>query len=508
MTEKDTDPQRPDTDARDGSGTRTSFKRNLFWNYFSGLVSVLSLVIFYPIGVGLSSPSSYGLWVLVFGATQLLSASDFGLGDGVVRSLTQLISSGKPADTVQKFVTVALSMFASMAAVVIVTYAIALPLYLRAVPLDQLTSTEIRYAVGAGGVALSAAVGVRAANAILWSLDRQDIERKSTAVAVALRALAYVVVWMTDSGFIGVITADVLASLLPLIVCLHAVRARFGPASFSREAFAEYARPLLGLSGTLFIGSLASMLVLQLPLYIVGAALGLTAATAFGALMRVYQSCRLVNSWMANPFIHGISTGQGPALKRAAVGAHLLTGTIGLGIAIILAGLGRSFMVAWMGPAFAFAGTAMAVISLGAIGDALTQPSRLVINLRGRPLWTAALSVVTLLAVLAGTAVAARTGDLLLVMIAVAGIPFAMTPFYLLVASGVVGTGPLPIRRHPFFSALVVLTSAALVLCLHALSELLTPWPAVLLGGAVVGAVLLLTLKRLWPTVHGDQPAA
>lgn len=158
--------------------------------------------------------------------------------------------------------------------------------------------------------------------------------------------------------------------------------------------------------------------------------------------------------------------------------------------------------------AFAFAGTAMAVISLGAIGDALTQPSRLVINLRGRPLWTAALSVVTLLAVLAGTAVAARTGDLLLVMIAVAGIPFAMTPFYLLVASGVVGTGPLPIRRHPFFSALVVLTSAALVLCLHALSELLTPWPAVLLGGAVVGAVLLLTLKRLWPTVHGDQPAA
>lgn len=486
---------------------RRNFRRNVFWNYLSGSVSLVSLLVFYPIGVALSSAEKFGLWVLVFGGTQLLSAADFGLGDGVVRTLTGLTSRQTPHERVREFVTVAMSLFAAMGAIVITIYAVALPLYLRVVPTSELDPGEVVFALVAGGVSLLAAVGVRACNAVLWSMDRQDIERKSTTAAVILRAGFYVAVWASGAGFVGVVAADVLASLLPFFVCTKAVHTRFGRPRFTRSAFGEYARPLLRLSVVLFAGSLASMLVLQLPLYIVGAQLGLTAATAFGALMRVYQSVRLVNSWMANPFVHGISTGEGPRLARSAVGAHLLTGTMGLGMAVALAGLGSALMTAWMGPAFAFAGSSMAVISLGALGDALTQPSRLVINLRGRPAWTAVLNNVTLVAVLIACFVTARTGSLFAVMTSVAGIPLLMAPAYLLITRRIIGGSPLPVRRMPALSALVVVVPAALVALLDRLAALVPAWPAVIAGGAVVAGAVLVTLRFVWRAVHAPVPA-
>lgn len=486
---------------------RRNFRRNIFWNYLSGSVSLVSLLVFYPIGVALSSAENFGLWVLIFGGTQLLSAADFGLGDGVVRTLTGLTARKTPHERVREFVTVAMSLFAAMGLIVILVYAIALPLYLRAVPTSALDADEVMFALVAGGISLLAAVGVRASNAVLWSLDRQDIERKSTTVAVILRAGFYVVVWSTGAGFVGVVAADVLASLLPFVVCTNAVRRRFGAPRFSSAAFREYAKPLLGLSALLFAGSLASMLVLQLPLYIVGAQLGLTAATAFGALMRVYQSVRLVNSWMANPFVHGISTGKGARLLHSARGAHILTGAMGLGMAIALAGLGDSLMTAWMGAAFAFAGSSMAVIALGAIGDALTQPSRLVINLRGRPTWTAALNNITLVAVLIACFVTARTGSLFAVMASVAGIPLLMAPAYLVIAGRTIGGTPLPVTRNLRVSLLVVAVTSGMIALLRLLAGWLPPWPAVLAGGVLVGGIVLVTLRIVWRAVHAPPPA-
>lgn len=475
-----------------------NFKRNLFWNYFSGSVSMLSLLVFYPIGVHLSTADHFGLWVLIFSGTLLLSATDFGLGDGVIRILTRLRGDRTPESQQQEFVTVALSLFGAMAVIVIIIYAIALPLYLTVLPDHGLNQRTIHYALVAGGISLLASVAVRATNAVLWSLNRQDIERKSAALAVALRGAAYLMVWVTGGGFIGVMTADVIASLLPALVCVRAVFVRFGWPRFTKRSFREYVPNLLGLSVPLFIGSIASILQLQLPLYIVGAHLGLAAATAFGALMRVYQSCQLVNSWMANPFIHGISIDRGRELVRSVSGAHLFTLVIGGGMAVALAGLGDALIVAWMGPAFAFAGAAMAAIALGAIGDALTQPSKLVINLRGRPLWTALLGTGTLIAVLIGCVIAQRTEDLFVIMVVVTGIPLLTAPLYLLIAAQIAGGAPLPLGRRPFVTAAVLVATCGLVLGLRWVETVLQPWPAVLLGGAVVGIASALGLRSVW----------
>lgn len=480
------------------AGSERSLRRNLFWNYFSGSISLISLILFYPFGVLLSSIEQFGLWVLIFGGAQLLSATDFGLGDGVVRTLTGLIKDETPPVRLQEFVTVVLSLFVGMGMVVIAVYAVLLPRYLLAVELEELVPGLVTYALVAGGVSLMAAVGVRASNAILWSLDRQDIERKSAVVAVVLRAVAYLVVWQTGSGFLGVITADVLASLLPFVVCLVAVRRRFGGPRFVSPAFRTYAPPLVRLSVVLFMGSLASMLMLQLPLYVVGATMGLTAVTAFGALMRVYQSCRLVNSWMTNAFIHRISTGSGQALLQSVVAAHLLTLTMGLGMAIALAGLGDAFIQAWMGPAFAFAGSAMAIISVGALGDALTQPSRLVINLRGDPRWTALLANITLAGVLVGCYFAASAGDLFMVTLAVAGVPMLMAPLYLWVASRLSGGSPVPVRPHPLAALLLVVAGGCLVGLLRWIDAVLQPWTMVVAAGPVVGVVTASCLWLIW----------
>ncbi len=474
--------------ARAPEPERRRLVRNVAWNYGAGLSSILGLVLLYPWAVSLAGAAPYGLWVLAFGATQLLVMADFGIGDGIVRHMGAMHREGEPPSQLRHFVGVALLVFAGLAGLLTALYLVLVPLYLRAVPTVGIAAGERHLVVVAGAAALFLAIMARGTNAVLWALDRQDIERKTTLAGLGLRVVGFVLVASLGAGLSGVVAAEVVGSAVSPVVCSIAVIRRFGRPRPTRAALRRHAGPLLRLSSVLFVGSLASLAALQLPLFVVGASLGLVATTAYGALMRVYQSARMVNSWTANPFIHALSSASPQELPARARTCLVATVLVGTAMATVVGGLAPDLITAWLGADFAFAAPALALLPIAMLADALAKPSALIVNLRGRPLVVSVLHLLVLGLTLGAVLAAPGTGSLTLVVLGMGAALAVVAPLYLIAAARVLGASPLPKRPLPYV-AYVAGTALAYGL-VRLVGELLPPWPAVLTVAAA-GAVLV-----------------
>ncbi|GAB98187.1 O-antigen/teichoic acid export membrane protein [Kineosphaera limosa] len=463
------------------------------WNYGAGLTSILGLVLLYPWAVALAGAAPYGLWVLAFGAAQLLVMADFGIGDGIVRQMGAMTRGGAGHLELRRFVSVALTLFIAVALALAGLYAVAVPLYLRTVPTDALTARDHHVVVVAGALALFLALMARATNAVLWAQDRQDIERKATMAGMALRVAGFAVVAANGGGLHGVVVAEVVSAAVSPVVCGTAVAARFGAPTLTRAAIGRYGGPLLRLGSVLFVGSLAALLTFQLPLFVVGSTLGLVAATAYGALMRVYQSARMINSWTANPFIHQLSSAEPHELAGRARTCFVATAVAGTAIAVVCAGLADELLVAWLGQQFAFAGPALAALAVAMVADAVVKPSALVVNLRGRPVVVSLLHLAVCVLTIGAVWMATRTGSLLGIVVAMSVVAALFAPAYVVAATRVIGASPYPLR--PMVALLVV--AALAYAAIRGIAAVLAPWPAVLTV-AGVGVVLLGAAALVW----------
>lgn len=488
----------------DAAGSKSRLRRNILWNYLSGLSSMLGLVLLFPFAVRLGGAHAYGLWLLVFGATLLVSFADFGMGDGIVRSLTRLMRGGATEQELRSFVSVAMTVFAGLTVGLLVLFLVGLPLYLRSVDTAGISPSTLRFMVTAGTLALAGTLIGRAYNAVLWALDRQDIERKASVIGMGVRAAGYMVTGATGAGITGIVVAEVVGLCVAPAVCVYSVARRFGGPKLDVEGFRKHAAELLQLGATLFVGSMAAILTFQVPLYVVGSLLGLTAATSFAALMRIYQSAKLVNSWMANPFIHRISTTSGDALVRSTEQAFVATITVAMAMLVGLVGLAPAIMEVWLGQNFRGLHLAASLIGLGIMADALIQPSILVISLRGRPRTVATLNVVGFLVVMASVALALRAESLEWVMFAATAPLAAMAPRYLREAVRVVGGATRGGTRPRWPLVEIVLGACVSVAALRLMTQLLPPLATVILGGAAV-ALELLGIAR-WIRARSETP--
>lgn len=475
-------------------GRRRRLVRNMSWNYGAGLTSVGGLVLLYPWAVALAGAAPYGLWVLAFGATQLLVMADFGIGDGIVRQMGALSRAGATRAELRGFVTVALTLFVGLALLVTAAYLLVVPLYLQTVRTAGLTAQEERFVVVAGAIALFLALVARGTNAVLWAQDRQDIERKAAVAGMVLRVAGFAVVGWQAGGLVGVVAAEVLSAAVSPLVCSAVVAAWFGAPVWSTQAVRAHSVPLLRLSSVLFVGSIASLLTFQLPLFIVGSTLGLVAATAYGALMRIHQSARMVNSWTANPFIHQLSSASARELPERARSCFAATAVVGTAMAVAVAGLSDDLLPAWLGAQFAFAGPALAVLGLAMLADAVVKPSALVVNLRGRPVVVSALHGAVCVLTLTGVAIAARAGSLLAIVAAMSGVAMLAAPLHLWAAGRVLGQFPYP---SAWFVPTVAAAAGVGFAAVKLVSAALAPWPAVLVVGGA-GAPAVATCAWVW----------
>ncbi|MCT1602132.1 lipopolysaccharide biosynthesis protein [Kocuria sp. p3-SID1433] len=484
-----------DTSADTGS---ERLGQNILWNYLSGFTSIFGLLLLYPLAVSIVGAPSYGLWVLAIGAIQMLTMTDFGLGSGIVRTLTGIAEGPSAPYERRRFVTAAVLVFVLLGAVLTAGYLAGFPLYLRAVdvsPQDQ--HAIIPMTVLAGCTLFVSMVG-RGLNSVLWGLNRPDIERKAAVVSIILRALGYLAVLFTDAGLLGIVVVECASLMLPPIVCLWAVWRRFRAPVLDRGLWADHGAPLLRLSSVMSIGSLALLGVYQLPLFIVGPTLGLAAATAFGALMRVYQSCRLIVSWIAMPYGYPLRVTEGQRASTVLKSCTTLTLGIGMLMGVALLTIPTELMTAWMGDDFAFAAMGLATLTIGLIAEALNQPASLVMTLRGSALRASLINLAILVLTLPAVWFATRTGDIEWVILGTVAPSLLLSGFQLRGADR-----DLPYRvdrqdakRWSGMLAGVIAYGGVALLIAH----FLPTWPTILL----VGAGLAVMAVRMMRTVRHD----
>lgn len=470
---------------------------NIIWNYFSGIASIIGLLLLYPLSVGAAGAEAYGLWVLSFGAIQLFTLADFGLGTGIVRNLSAIQPGNLRHQERKYFVTVGQAAFLVLGMLLTALYAGLFPLYLSLVTIPEHLKDSVSMIIGVSAASLFLSIMGRCANSILWAEDRPDIERKASVVALLFRAGGIIAVLFFNGGLLGVVLIEAVSIALPSLVCIIGVLNRYGRPRYSRISFVNHLGPLLRLSGVLFVGTFASVAAMQLPLYVVGGSLGLTSTTAFGALLRVLQSTKLAVSWLSNPFTHAIVNGGRASSRRAAVKCFQLTSAIAVLCAVPLAFLPDQILEIWLGDDFILAGPSLALIAVAVLANGLILPSALVTNLRANPWPTSIMGLIILVLTAIGVTIGASTGTLFWATFGMV-LPLALlAPGYYFLATRVFD---LRIRSNEVGRAIVLAATSA-VLCfvtfifVDPLSGFMAVVTYALTAGALVIAGLLVAKK-------------
>lgn len=461
----------------------------------SGVTGILGLLLLFPLAIKLVGAEAYGLWVLTIGMIQLLGMSDFGLGTGVVLSLTSIEQEKGSRFRRRQFVSTALWIFFILAIVLTVAYAVLFPLYLRTITIPDEVIPTVVPMVALAGLTLLIGVMGRACNAVLWAEDRPDIERKAAVFAILLRGLGYGALVPFGADLMHVVVVECLSLMVPPVVCAVAVQRRYPLCRVGRSSWAEHARPLLSRSSVLSIGALSQIGLYQLPLFVVGPVMGLNAATAFGALMRVYQSVRLVVSWVSYPYTYPIRQAAEDEVGRHIKACFDLTLTMGLLMAVPLLALPTQMLEVWLGQEFVFAAPALALLTIGVLAESLAQPAELTMNLRGRPLAASLLRLTTLIATVPAVLFAASTGDIALVMLATVLPSSLMAWLQVLVAFRAV---PLEVTPREWRRWCGVFGAAVVgVMVLGVVEQLVPEWPAILICGLLSGTIAINRIRRI-----------
>lgn len=493
---------RPGGNTESGATSSSRLVANIAWNYIAGFTSVFGLLLLYPMGIDMVGAETYGLWVITSGAIQLLTMSDFGLGTGIVRSLAEIEDVPQNQSRRQEFVGTAVQAFFILGTFFTVVYFALFPLYLRTLDIPDGTEGALTPMVLMAGATLLMSVIGRAFNAVLWAEDRPDIERKAAVVSILLRALGYVALLQIGSGLVGIFVVECLSLMIPPLVCALTVYRRYSWPLLRRSAWKEHGLPLIKMSSVLSIGSLSQLGVYQLPLFFVGPALGLQAATTYGALMRVYQSCRLIVSWSGFPFTYAIKQSGPGEIGRVFKSCLELTLTVGLLMSVPLVALPNELLELWLGNEFIFAGGALSILVLGLLAEALAQPSDLVLTLRGSPLISSLLRFLTLVITVPAVLWAVGTEDLTVVMMASVAPSFLVSWLQIIAASR---SDQLALSVKDVWRWITMaLLAVACIILMIVVARMLNPFSSVALCAAILGVTAGAKLYFIRGSIYFD----
>ncbi|WP_364323000.1 lipopolysaccharide biosynthesis protein [Paenarthrobacter nitroguajacolicus] len=471
---------------------------NISWNITSGVASIFGLLLLYPLSVNAAGPENYGLWVLAFGTIQLFTMADFGLGTGIVRTLAGLEPDLGNLSR-RRFVTIATCVFLALAIVLTLLFIVLFGQYLKSVSIPPHLVELIPVILLIAASSLFISIMGRCANSVLWAEDRPDIERKASLLGLGIRAVGIITVQFSGGGLLGVIIVESVSIAVPSAICGVVVAMKYGRPIFDRSAFKLHTTPLLRTSGALFVGSFTAVAATQLPLYIVGSNLGLTAATAFGALLRVFQSARLTISWLTNPFTHKLAstTVSNLQLRTAVTRCFQLTGVTSILITIPLVLLPSQILEVWLGKEFLFASSSLALIAMAVVSNAIILPSALITNLRSNPWPTSILGVILLGLTAIGVFLGVQANSIFWATVGMA-VPLAvMAPIYLALAHRVMA---LRLHRRTLVDAgLFIISFFVLGISTYLVAGAVSSIQALLYYAVLAGvfsASLLLVLRK------------
>ena len=383
---------------RRGRQTRT----NLVWNFATGILNTVGLLVLYPLAVRGAGTSAYGLWVVCFALIQLLVLTDLGIGTGVVRGVAIARVTGED-DQIRRVVSLGLTLFVALALILGAAMGALLPVYLHSLHLAPAVRGHVGPLVAIATAALVLGVVGRGATSVLWGDNRFDIERKWQMFGLTLRAVGIAICAVARPGVITVAVVEastlVLPGLASTVIAVRWHRPRLvGPAIVWTQGI-----ELLQFSLKVFAGAFSVLLAMQAPVYIAASYLPLIAVTALGAWTRVLQGGRIILTWLANPFLAttaAATTTSAPtafavAPDLARTHRRLLGGSLAMAGAMatpLLVAPGE-LSGAWLGPDFTFSRSAFRWIGLALFAMAISVPGYVLASAGGRPGRVAAVNV-------------------------------------------------------------------------------------------------------------------
>lgn len=283
--------------------TVPQLRKNIGWNYIGGIANLGSLLVLYPIAASAASLEAYSNWLVCFSVVQLLLVADMGMGSGIVRHMSTLVAGGSTENERARFVSVAILVFAGLGVVLGAACFAVLSTYFSITSYRLSNAQDVMFLIGVSSGSLIIGILGRASNSVLWGENRFDIERKATVAAVSVRAVGIIGCAVGGLGIQYVAVVEAIAAVLPGIVCAFIVLRRYRLRVPEAVQFVEIGRPLVGFSLRLFTGSFALVLATNTPILIAGAWLAPHDVFLTGAFVRLFQSGRMVVSWLTNPFL-------------------------------------------------------------------------------------------------------------------------------------------------------------------------------------------------------------
>lgn len=366
-----------------------SDRRNVVWNVAGGVAGIASSLLLLPASLDVLGAGGYGTWLICFTAATLFVHADLGVSTALVRFLAEADvteASGDPGT----FVRAAKRLLYAFAAGYPLLVAVGLWAYFH---WTGIAAQEPYVPLFIAIAAVSTGLGLvgRLYISVLQSGNRFDVERISAVAIVAVRAV--MVVGAASFGWWPPIVAiaEALTLFMPGLICAvyfrRKLRDRFR--RVDRGGLKASRRRLIRFGSSIFVGSFASTVALQGPLYVVGAILGAADAMVYGVAIRIFQSVRMSYQWVAAPalprLVNAAARGDGQEFAMRSLQLTrwvTLTAVLGSGVLLFAP---ASTLTLWLGPGYATAAEALQVTGLALLLFGLAVPSAIISAGMGYP---------------------------------------------------------------------------------------------------------------------------
>ena len=378
--------------------TARTHARNLAANWFGTIIGLMAVFFLSPFVVHTLGKTEYGIWGLLNVFTGYLGIFDLGVRMSLGRFIILYVGR-QDHEGVNGTLKTGLGFF-SLVGIAIMPLAIGagflFPVFFPTVPAAYHNEIRILLPLLVLNIYLSAVSG--GLTSILAAHDRFDLQQVVDISVLAVRTGATVVVLLAGYGIVGLTIVAVGASALSVMGNRWmAGRAyphlKVWPLSISRERLRE----LFGFGIPLFISTVASKLVGQTDLVVVGMLFDMKAVAIYsvGATLVWYTGPLFgqIEGILFPSIQRSVATGDTDSVRWTYI--RLWKAMLAFGLLLYLGFIffGEAFIRLWMGPDFAQGHAIMVVLSAGRLIGLMAGGAGTVLYAQGRVWFLTVLSV-------------------------------------------------------------------------------------------------------------------
>ena len=461
-------------------------------NYIGQFVTLIVGFFLTPFILHQLGESNYGLWALVSSAVAYGTLLDLGIWGTVVKYVAEYRARGS-VELAHSLIATTLSLYSFLGLIAVTLSLIFAPIFPRLFnvpPADQATAMWL---VVLSGIQIGLSFPCSTAAAVLRGSQRFDLVNLLTVSGVLLTAGATVLVLLLGGGVLGLVTVNLVATLIMQIPAVWLVRRIAPDLHFGfRGARRSFIRTVISFSTPVFVTQLAGRFETETDQIIIGAFLPISTVTPYAIARRLSDIPYLLTSQFVKvllPIASELHAEEDWArLRTLYLISTRLTAAIFVVIgcpAVVLAGW---FLTVWVGPEYAASSVLVAILVLAGFVDISQWPAGAVLQGAGRHHPLASMSVgaavinvalsivlvqrVGVAGVALGTLIATSLVTLIFVM------PYVLR---------VIGLGVGKALKDAFLPALLPAIPMTIVLLVLQQVIQAPSWPAIILvGGAGV----------------------